>query len=48
MFEVIGCEYGVVLIAADVISEVFFADLDSVVDGESLTIIEVGKELFRL
>ena len=42
MFEVIGCEYGVVLIAADVISEVFFADLDSVVDGESLTIIEVG------
>jgi hypothetical protein len=42
LFEVIGCEYGIVLVAADVISEVFFAYLYGIVDGEGLTMVGIG------
>ena len=42
LFKVIGCEYSIVLVTANVITKIFFAYLCGVVDRKGITIVDIG------
>lgn len=48
MGEVIGSEFGVVLVTANVFSEILFANLNGVIDGKCVSVIDIRETVFWL
>ena len=45
LFEVGLCEYGVILVATDLIPDIFLAGLHCIVDAERVSLILIGQKL---